>query len=155
MEREVASVPAEVAVEAQLCFIDKVVEVDGCCSRCGSSNELTTIQWCSYIQTRACPFVKMFGSGFCCIRSSNSLAAGCILLTNSVGKLLGDMFEGGVQCCSSTRAHSAFCDMWLALLLGVRQQLSCRSAQRLTQKGTSERAWKSLSGTCFQCDGIM
>ena len=42
VEREVASVPAEAAVEAQLCFIDKVVEVDGCCSRCGSSNEPTT-----------------------------------------------------------------------------------------------------------------
>ena len=78
VEREVASVPAEAAVEAQLCFIDKVVEVDGCCSRCGSSNEPTTFQWCSYIQTRACPPVKLFGSGFCCIRSSSCLAAGCI-----------------------------------------------------------------------------
>ena len=23
------------------------------------------VQWCSYIQTRACPSVELFGSGFC------------------------------------------------------------------------------------------
>ena len=91
VEREVASVPAEAAVEAQLCFIDKVVEVDGCCSRCGLSNEPTTF---SGVRTFRHEHVHLSSClAVASVHSVVKLLGGRVhLLTNCVDKLLGGMF---------------------------------------------------------------